>query len=89
MQLLIEPWFALVLIAVGAALPRSVAAVSPASSRIILVAVTSLLVLAMLGAVAARAGGASALRGAWRVFFWGAMAMIITALIGRAFNTTV
>jgi VIT1/CCC1 family predicted Fe2+/Mn2+ transporter len=75
--------------AVGAALPLIVAAVSPASSLIILVAVTSLVFLAMLGAIAARAGGASALRGAWRVFFWGAMAMVITALIGKAFNTTV
>ena len=75
--------------AVGAALPLIVAAVSPASSLIVLVAAASLLSLVLLGAVAARAGGASALRGAWRVLFWGAMAMVVTALIGRAFNTIV
>ena len=75
--------------AVGAALPLVVAAVSPLASLTWLVAASSLLCLVILGAIAARAGGASPLRGAWRVLFWGAMAMAVTALIGRVFNTTV
>ena len=75
--------------AVGAALPLIVAALSPIASLSWLVAASSLVCLVVLGAIAAKAGGASALRGAWRVLFWGAMAMLVTALIGRAFNTTV
>ena len=75
--------------AVGAALPLIVATASPAAALIPLVAASSLLSLALLGAIAARAGGASPVRGAWRVLFWGAMAMLVTALIGRAFNTTI
>jgi len=46
------------------------------------VAGVSLLTLAMLGAIAARAGGAPALRGAWRVTVWGAMAMALTSAVG-------
>jgi VIT1/CCC1 family predicted Fe2+/Mn2+ transporter len=45
--------------------------------------------LAALGAVAARAGGASATTGAWRVTFWGALAMVITAGIGALLGTAV
>jgi VIT1/CCC1 family predicted Fe2+/Mn2+ transporter len=43
--------------------------------------------LAALGAVAARMGGASAPKGAWRVTFWGALAMAITAGVGALFGT--
>ena len=55
--------------AVGAALPLAVSALVPGRSLIPSVAVTSLLFLAGLGFVSARAGGASVLRGAWRVTF--------------------
>ena len=48
-----------------------------------IIAVSSLVFLALLGAVAARAGGASILRGSVRVLFWGAIAMAATALVGR------
>src|SRR4051812_16354513 len=75
--------------AVGAALPLVVAATSPQSRVIALVAATSLLFLALLGGVAARAGGASMSRGAVRVTFWGAFALALTALIGHLFGTTV
>ena len=68
--------------AVGAALPLAVTLLSPAGTLIPLVSVTSLGFLALLGAVAARAGGASAVMGAWRVGFWGALAMAITAGVG-------
>jgi VIT1/CCC1 family predicted Fe2+/Mn2+ transporter len=50
---------------------------------------TALVLLAVLGALAARIGGASLLRGALRVAFWGALAMSISALVGRLFGTTV
>ena len=76
--------------AVGAALPLAVTvlmpALMPARSLIASVAVTSLAFLAMLGLVSARAGGASVLAGAWRVTFWGALAMAITAGAGALFG---
>ena len=75
--------------AIGAALPLVVAAVAPTPRIIPLVASTSLVFLALLGGVAARAGGATITRGAARVTFWGAAALALTALIGRLFGTTV
>jgi len=75
--------------AVGAALPLFVAAVAPVSRIIVLVALTSLVFLALLGGVAARAGGAGMTRGAVRVTFWGAFALGLTALIGRLFGAAV
>jgi len=75
--------------AIGAALPLIVAAVAPTPRIIVLVASTSLVFLALLGAIAARAGGASITRGAIRVTFWGAAALALTALIGHLFGTTV
>lgn len=74
--------------AVGALLPLAIAALAPEALLISLVAATSLVFLALLGAVAARVGGASALQGAWRVTFWGALAMAITAVVGMLFGTT-
>jgi len=75
--------------AIGAALPLAVTAVVPVGILIPWVAGTSLVFLAMLGAGAARAGGASALIGAWRVTFWGALAMAITAGVGTLFGAVV
>jgi VIT1/CCC1 family predicted Fe2+/Mn2+ transporter len=75
--------------AVGAILPLLIAAISPASKLIPLLSGTSLVFLALLGALAARAGGANVLTGAARVTFWGAIAMAITALIGALFGTVV
>jgi VIT1/CCC1 family predicted Fe2+/Mn2+ transporter len=73
---------------VGAALPLAVAAIAPPPQVIVLVGLTSLVFLALLGGIAARAGGASLMRGAVRVTFWGAFALALTALIGRLFGTT-
>ena len=73
--------------AVGAAMPLVVTAVAPVASVIPLVAGTSLLFLALLGALAARAGGAGIAAGALRVTFWGALAMAITAGVGALFGT--
>jgi VIT1/CCC1 family predicted Fe2+/Mn2+ transporter len=73
--------------AVGAALPLVVAFFTPASLLAAVVAGASLLCLAILGAVSAKAGGAPMLKGTLRVSFWGALAMALTAIIGRLFGT--
>ena len=73
--------------AVGAAMPLVVAIIAPDAALIPLVSGTSLLFLAMLGALAAHAGGASMKLGALRVTFWGALAMGITAGVGALFGT--
>jgi VIT1/CCC1 family predicted Fe2+/Mn2+ transporter len=73
--------------AVGAALPLAVAALTPGPGLIALVAGASLVFLAVLGGVAAGAGGARVGIGAFRVAFWGALAMAVTAGIGALFGT--
>lgn len=75
--------------AVGAALPLVLAAVVPEARIVAIVAISSLVFLGLLGGLAARAGGASVMRGALRVTFWGALAMGLTALVGRLFGTVV
>ena len=75
--------------AVGAALPLLVVVIAPATSLVLLVAGTSLLFLALLGALAAYTGGARIIIGIVRVTFWGALAMAITAGIGALFGTVV
>jgi VIT1/CCC1 family predicted Fe2+/Mn2+ transporter len=70
--------------AAGAALPLATALVAPAALVMPAVAVLCLVFLAGLGALAARVGGANVARGALRVTFWSAIAMAITAAIGRA-----
>jgi VIT1/CCC1 family predicted Fe2+/Mn2+ transporter len=72
--------------AVGSALPLLVTAMAPAASLIPLVSGTSLVFLALLGGLAARAGGASVTLGAIRVTFWGALAMGVTAGVGSLFG---
>ena len=73
--------------AVGAALPLSAVAMVAESSLIPVIAGTSLVFLAILGGLAARAGGASVATGSMRVTFWGALAMGLTALVGTLFGT--
>ena len=75
--------------AVGAALPLVLAFFSPAAFVVPLVAGGSLLFLALLGGLAARAGGASVAIGAGRVTLWGALAMAATALVGMIFGKVV
>ena len=74
---------------VGAALPLAMVLVAPADSLALAVAVASLLFLALLGAVGARAGGASLWRGSVRVTVWGAIAMALTAGIGAMVGAAV
>ena len=75
--------------AVGAAMPLLVAVLTPVSRLIPLVSGTSLLFLALLGGLAAGAGGAGVMVGAMRVTFWGALAMALTAGIGSLFRIVV
>jgi VIT1/CCC1 family predicted Fe2+/Mn2+ transporter len=72
--------------AVGAALPLVVTSIVPVARLIPLVSGTSLLFLALLGGLAARAGGAGVTTGALRVTFWGALAMAVTAGVGALFG---
>lgn len=75
--------------AVGAALPMLVAVFVPVSMLVWLVSLSSLVFLALLGAVAAKTGGASVFKGAFRVTFWGAVAMLATALVGALFGAKI
>lgn len=75
--------------AAGAALPLLVVLLLPLSAVVPATIGASLVLLAALGALAARLGGAHPGRGAFRVTFWGAVAMGVTALIGRLFGTLV
>lgn len=71
---------------IGAALPLLTAWTVPVTRLIPAVAVLSLIFLAALGGLAARTGGASVTVGAVRVTFWGALAMALTAVVGRLFG---
>ena len=73
----------------GAALPLVTAAVVPFRSVITIVSVLALVFLAALGMLAAWAGGASLWKGALRVVFWSALAMALTAAVGKLFDTVV
>jgi VIT1/CCC1 family predicted Fe2+/Mn2+ transporter len=72
--------------AVGAAFPLVVATVAPEQHLVYIVAALSLVFLAVLGAVAARIGRARVLTGTVRITFWGAIAMALTAAVGRLFG---
>lgn len=73
--------------AVGAALPLTTALLAPQSHLAIWLAATALVFLSILGAVAAKTGGANPLIGAARVTFWSALAMALTAAVGSFFGT--
>ena len=74
---------------VGAALPLISVVLVPASLLTPVVAIASLAFLGLLGGLAARAGGASAMTGAARVTFWGALAMAVTYGAGALFGAVV
>ena len=75
--------------AIGAALPLLAAVTAPRPGLMPIVAGSSLVCLAILGSLAARAGGAPVVTGAVRVTFWGALAMALTAGVGSLFGTAV
>jgi VIT1/CCC1 family predicted Fe2+/Mn2+ transporter len=72
--------------AVGAVVPLSIAVLSPTAQIALIVAITTLVALAVLGGLGASAGGAGIVKGALRVTFWGAMAMAATAAVGMIFG---
>ena len=72
--------------AVGAAAPMVVVGVTPLDLTLPVVGATSLIFLAALGAAGARAGGAGLVRPVARVVFWGAVALVVTAGIGKIFG---
>ena len=74
--------------AVGAMLPVAVAAMAPLPMLSTLVTGSALALLAVLGALAARVGGATLWLGAVRVLFWGALAMAASAAVGRLFGAS-
>jgi VIT1/CCC1 family predicted Fe2+/Mn2+ transporter len=74
---------------IGAAMPLAMVLVSPSSRLVMVVSVASLLFLALLGAIGAKAGGANVLKATLRVTFWGALAMALTAGIGALVGTAV
>lgn len=75
--------------AIGAALPLATVLVTPQDMLVPAVSVASLLFLALLGAIGARAGGAKVITATARVTFWGAFAMALTAAIGALVGTAV
>ncbi len=79
-------WSSATAFTVGAALPLAAAWLTTGGYQILVVAIASLTFLAILGGIAARAGGAPILVGTMRVTFWGALAMLMTATVGRIFG---
>jgi len=75
--------------AVGAAMPLAMVLLMPRSLLVAGVSIASLVFLALLGGIGARAGGANIVRATLRVTFWGALAMALTAGIGTIFGTVV
>ncbi|TCR76646.1 VIT family protein [Rhizobium sp. BK376] len=75
--------------AVGAALPLLVVILSSPQTAVYAVAIASLISLALLGAIGAKAGGASILKASARVTFWGVFAMALTAGIGALLGIAV
>lgn len=75
--------------AMGALLPVLVGAAAPRAHTARFVTVSALALLALLGAVAARVGGAAMWRGAVRIVFWGTLAMSASAVVGRLFGARV
>jgi VIT1/CCC1 family predicted Fe2+/Mn2+ transporter len=74
---------------VGAALPLLAAWLVTGTATLWVVTGVTLVVLAILGALGARTGGAPLLRGTLRVLVWGALAMAFTAAVGALFGTVV
>jgi VIT1/CCC1 family predicted Fe2+/Mn2+ transporter len=72
--------------AVGAVLPLLVVLITPTRFLVVAVSLASLVFLALLGAVGAKAGGANVVWATVRVTFWGALAMALTAGVGAIFG---
>lgn len=75
--------------AVGAMLPLAVVMLVPSKMLMWSLTISTLAFLAVLGGVAAKTGGAKIVTGAWRVCFWGALAMLLTYFVGNLFGVSV
>ena len=75
--------------AVGAILPLAVVMLVPSNMLTWSLTISTLVFLAVLGGVAAKTGGAKIVTGAWRVCFWGALAMLLTYFVGSLFGVSV
>lgn len=75
--------------AMGAAVPVLVAALAPAAAVLWVVPAVAIVLLGSLGGLAAAVGGAPPLKGAWRVCFWGSLAMALTAAVGKMLGISV
>lgn len=75
--------------AIGAALPLLIVMFAPATNLVLTVSAASLIFLTLLGMISAYTGGSSIIRGAFRVAFWGALAMGLTARVGSIFGTAI
>lgn len=75
--------------AVGAIVPIGAAWLAPSARIVVVSSSAALITLVILGGAAAYAGGASVARGAIRVAFWGALAMGLTAAVGKLFGATI
>ncbi len=73
----------------GAIVPIIAAMLSPRANVGMITTVATLITLTALGCTAAYAGGASILKGAIRVTFWGALAMGVTALVGKLMGAAI
>ena len=73
----------------GAVVPILAVWLAPVAKTSEVLSATTLATLALLGGTAAYAGGAPVARGSIRVMFWGALAMLSTALVGRLFGASV
>jgi len=69
--------------AIGAVIPIIAAIIAPTQSVSLVTTATTLITLTALGSLAAYVGGASIVRGAFRVTFWGVLAMVVTAGVGK------
>ena len=75
--------------AAGATLPLAIAAITPVQHLVSTVTTSSLLFLAILGVLAAQAGGANRMRSTFRIMFWGSLAMAATWATGLIFGKLV
>ena len=75
--------------AAGAVIPLIIAAFVPAAQIAFIVAATTLIALSVLGGLGASVDGSGIVKGAVRVWFWGALAMAATAAVGMIFGVTV
>lgn len=82
-------WSSALSFSAGAALPVIVGALAPHAHVGLAIAVTSLIGLALLGVLSARAGGAPPIKATARIVCWGAVAMALTACVGRLFGVAI